>query len=134
MLCFAPDGLITADLGNIKETHFMCRAQFLQHYANDRMRGRFRVVRNETDVHLIVRPQPLSSVTSAAVASPTVPGTCAISSAKRGSRRQSMPKGMRNSMQIVFFMSCAKPGGQASSSTGYLPSGLLHGAPRDEVA
>jgi len=56
MLSFAPDGLITADLGNIKEAHFMCRAKFLQHYANDRMRAGFRVVRNETDVHLIVRP------------------------------------------------------------------------------
>src|SRR5436853_2393975 len=53
MLSFAPDGLITADPGNIKKTHCMCRAKLSQHCANDRMRGRFRVVRNETDVHLI---------------------------------------------------------------------------------
>src|SRR5256885_3728684 len=53
MLSFAQDGLITADPGNIKKTHCMCRAKLSQHCANDRMRGRFRVVRNETDVHLI---------------------------------------------------------------------------------
>ena len=76
MLSFAPDGLITADPGNIKKTHCMCRAKLSQHYANDRMGGRFRVVRNETDVHSIatrpgricvcvlrvVRPQSLKSV------------------------------------------------------------------------
>src|SRR5205823_14842227 len=58
MLSFAPDGLIAADPGNIKKTHCMCRAKLSQHFAYDRMRGRFRVVRNETDVHLIAtRPR-----------------------------------------------------------------------------
>src|SRR5437879_5751261 len=78
MLSFAPDGLITADPGNIKKTDCMCRAKLAQHCANDRMRGRFRVVRNETDVHWIAtrpgahlrcvlriaRPRSLKSVLS----------------------------------------------------------------------
>src|SRR5438477_4597647 len=87
MLSFAPDGLITADPGNIKKTHCMCRAKLSQHCANDRMRGRFRVVRNETDVHLIatrlrahfafvysVRPQSLTGALSRIAGSPAARG------------------------------------------------------------